>query len=607
MQNVLTEAEIKEINANDVGELVSRFAGVNLRSYGGLGGMKTVSSRSLGSQHTAVVLDGFVFQQAQTGQVNFGQIQPSNVISISDTQDTEVKKNLPVSAVINGSTFFIQRFENAFGKRKLAIRSSIGYGSFDRYQGDVAIRYRPNKWLLSVTGAYRSAEGIYPFTYRNGYQTVSAFRTNNDYEDYNLTGTIGRQFKKSSFRLGYSNLSIDQGLPGAVIYYYNAQNERLTTNDQRIFGDFEWGGNRIAIRTYVQGYHGKMSYTDPDYLFGKGLQRDYLNRYVNGGVTLLTKLSGKWNFHGGIETILSDLNVNDSSFASPVRTHLLGSLRSIYSTGCLDIKIQLSSQLVNEHTTSSQRSFLRLNPYVTITHKLQNGKYQQSLWYRNSFRMPSFNELYYNAIGNTNLKPEEANQLSYGWQITPFHPMNNLRIRANGFVNLVNNKIVAIPTQNLFVWSFQNVGEVFIYGGELIIDNDWMLGNHWRLSSQVNYTIQRSLDITKKGSPTHMDQIAYTPVHTGNIGLRLQYKNSGIRISNYLVSKRYVLNENIADNEIAGFWLADLNLFYRFEWKKNIIVASFSVNNIFNKQYAFIRAYSMPGTNCLVTLRYAFN
>lgn len=607
LQNVLTAEEIKEINANDVGELVSRFAGVNVRSYGGLGGMKTVSSRSLGSQHTAVVLDGFVFQQSQTGQVNFGQLQPSNVISISESKNGELKKNLPVSAMINGSTFFIQRFENAFAKEKLSIRASVGYGSFDRYQGDIAVRFRPNKWLISVTGSFRSAEGIYPFTYRNGYQTVSAFRSNNDYQDQTFTGTIGRQFKRSAFRIGYSNLSIDQGLPGAVIYYNNTQNERLATNDQRLFGDYEWIGGKIAIRGYAQAYEGKMSYTDPDYLFGVGLQTDYLNRYINSGLTLLTKLSGHWNFHGGVETILSDLRVSDEAFADPNRIHILGSLRTNYTRQKIEFVIQASAQMVNETTKDNERSFARLNPYISLTHTIRDGKYQHYLWYRNSFRMPSFNELYYNAIGNTELKPEEANQLNYGWQIIPFYPMNKLRIRANGFVNLVNNKIVAIPTQNLFVWSMQNVGRVFIYGGELLIDNDWKIKKHWKISSQVNYTFQRSTDITEKGSPTYMNQIAYTPVHTGNIGLRLEYKSTGIRISNYLVSKRYALNENIEANEVQGFWVADVSVFHRFEWKKNTITASFSVNNIFNEQYAFIRAYSMPGTNCLLTLRYAFN
>lgn len=606
-QNMLTSQEIKEINANDVGELVSRFAGVNLKSYGGLGGMKTVSSRSLGAQHTAVVLDGFVFQQAQTGQINFGQIQPSNVIAISDSKSTELKKNLPVSAVINGSTFFIQRFENSFGKEELAIRTSAGYGSFDRFQGDLAIRYRPKKWLFSATGSYRSSEGLYPFTYRNGYQTISAFRMNNDYNDYNFSATIGRQFKKSVFRMGYSNLAINQGLPGAVIFYNNTQNERLSTHDQRIFSDYEWAGKKLAVRSYVQAYQGEMRYSDPDYLFGVGLQTDYSNRYVNGGVTLLTKLKGKWNVHGGVEMIMSDLIVSDSSFVSPKRTHLLGSFRTNYLSNRMEVIAQVSSQLVNETTTSTFRSFVRLNPFVSITHKIHDGKFQQHLWYRNSFRMPSFNELYYNTIGNIELKPEDAHQVDYGWQLLPFKDFKLLRIRTSGFVNLVDNKIVAIPTQNLFIWSMQNVGRVFIYGGEVMIDTEMKIGQNWKFSSQVNYTFQKSLDITDKGSPTYLDQIAYTPVHSGNIGFRVEYRSTGIRISNYLVSKRYSLNENIETNEVEGFWVADVTLFHRFEWKKNTITASFSVNNIFNEQYAFIRAYSMPGTNCLITLRYAFN
>mgnify|MGYP002624503116 CR=1 FL=1 len=56
-------------------EAVRRFSGVQIRDYGGVGGLKTVNVRSLGSEHTGVFLDGFEIDNAQNMQVDLGRFQ----------------------------------------------------------------------------------------------------------------------------------------------------------------------------------------------------------------------------------------------------------------------------------------------------------------------------------------------------------------------------------------------------------------------------------------------------------------------------------------------------------------------------------------------------
>ena len=41
----LKRATILELNFEDVGQLLQKFAGINVKSYGGLGGLKTISVR----------------------------------------------------------------------------------------------------------------------------------------------------------------------------------------------------------------------------------------------------------------------------------------------------------------------------------------------------------------------------------------------------------------------------------------------------------------------------------------------------------------------------------------------------------------------------------
>ena len=55
---------IGRIGAQGLHEVLRTFAGVSIKDYGGIGGLKTVSVRSLGAQHTAVRYDGMSVSDA---------------------------------------------------------------------------------------------------------------------------------------------------------------------------------------------------------------------------------------------------------------------------------------------------------------------------------------------------------------------------------------------------------------------------------------------------------------------------------------------------------------------------------------------------------------
>ena len=47
---------MERLGIHDMGDALKRFAGVQVKDYGGVGGMKTVNIRGLGAGHTGVVL-----------------------------------------------------------------------------------------------------------------------------------------------------------------------------------------------------------------------------------------------------------------------------------------------------------------------------------------------------------------------------------------------------------------------------------------------------------------------------------------------------------------------------------------------------------------------
>ena len=178
------------------------------------------------------------------------------------------------------------------------------------------------------------------------------------------------------------------------------------------------------------------------------------------------------------------------------------------------------------------------------------------------------------------------------------------------YFNRITDKIVAIPTNNLFTWSIQNVGIVHAYGGEVAMNSRFALGGKKQLilASSINYSFQRSIDVSDPNHPTYRHQISYIPMHTGNFDLSLVYKKFGGKVSNYLISKRYSLNENNLANEVHGFAITDFGLFYTFEIKKKQSIRfQAQVKNAFNNSYSYIRFFIMPGRNYLISINYAFN
>ncbi len=622
---IIKEKEIQEIQANDVGEILQKIEGVNLKSYGGLGGLKTISVRSLGSQHSAISVDGFSLQNSQTGQVNLAQIQTNNLTEIALGVGEFTGFLNPVSSKIAGNNVSLRTFEMSFPRYSdsLQIRANTRLGSFGQISGYGAAKVKIKKGFVSGFGNYRTSNGLYPYQIKNGAETQFVTRKNNDYQDQYFGGVAGYEFRKNILaRISYKNSSINQGLPGAVIFYNNSADERLTTSDHSANADVQFRiGEGTFARAYASGNSNSMRYLDPTYFNSAGMvDISYFNRVLNAGFVakghLVKDLKHKYNrgFYLGVEGGMSDLKSSDSLFASPLRKQISAIAGVRLTFGKIKFIGHLSTQFVNETNQNGNegKDVLGVNPYAALetkeSHKL---RIRNRLWYRNSVRVPTFNELYYNNIGNTELVPERANQFGYNLSFTPLEKnKKQILVKAKVYFNQITDKIVAIPTQNLFTWSIQNVGIVHAYGGEVSASTRWEFGGKrdWILLNMLNYSFQRSIDMTDPNHPTYRHQIAYIPMHTGNFDVSLRCNNVGGKVSNYLISKRYSLNENNLANEVAGFAITDFSVFYNFNLKnKQSIRIQAQLKNAFNKSYSYIRSFVMPGRNYLISINYAFN
>ena len=110
----IDNAMIEKVVTVSVGDLAKYIAGVNVKDYGGIGGLKTISVRGLGSNHSAVIYDGISITDFQTGQVDLSKFSSSNIKEISLFNGQSYSLLQPARALASSNAFFIETIKPSF-------------------------------------------------------------------------------------------------------------------------------------------------------------------------------------------------------------------------------------------------------------------------------------------------------------------------------------------------------------------------------------------------------------------------------------------------------------------------------------------------------------
>ena len=163
---IFSKDALKNLNALLVSDAVKHFAGVTVKDYGGIGGLKTISIRSLGAQHTAVGYDGITLTDCQTGQIDLGRFSLNNVdqLSLSNGQSDNIfqpARFFASAGILNIQTL-TPRFEDG---KHTNISASFKTGSWGLVNPSLLLEQRiSRKWTVSANGEWMSSNGHYPYT-----------------------------------------------------------------------------------------------------------------------------------------------------------------------------------------------------------------------------------------------------------------------------------------------------------------------------------------------------------------------------------------------------------------------------------------------------------
>ena len=259
----LNREELLRKQAEDLGDLLKSFPGITLRNYGGLGGLKTISARGINGTHTGIIVDGFLLQNVQTGQIDLGNVQVENSTEIKFSYSMDEQKLQPVSAYLNASNLWIETFENQFSEDTLQLRFTSKLGSYGQLDDYLSAKWNRKRSYVALFGRYRRAEGTFPFAVQNFNQTVSGKRFNNDLQEGFAGASFGKQFQNGSrLKCNLAYNASDNGLPGAVILYNPVSAQRLANSNAAANIDYHFRLKKQYGRAYMSGRYDDLDYID---------------------------------------------------------------------------------------------------------------------------------------------------------------------------------------------------------------------------------------------------------------------------------------------------------------------------------------------------------
>ena len=614
---ILSGKELEKLNVYSVADALRYFSGVQIKDYGGIGGLKTVNIRSMGSHHVGVFYDGIELGNAQNGVVDLGRFSLDNmeVISLYNGQKSAIFQ--PAKDYSSASAIYMQTRKPLFkGEKKNNLNIGVKGGSFSTINPSLLWEHRFNERISSsISTEYMYTSGRYKFTYakKDGYDTT-AVRQNGDVRMLRLENAFFGKVPKGEWKAKAYLYNSERGYPGAAV-----REEPGKFRHQ----DRQWDTN-LFVQGSFQNYfkpwysllaNGKYAYDYLHYLSDPRLDvttmyvdNHYRQQEIYASAAHLFTIYPWWRMSLSNDFQWNALRADLIDFVYPTRNTILTSAATSFDFNRLMLQASLLYTHVDDNTRTKGANAGTKNKYtpsvIATWQPLTKLPLNVRAFYKKVFRMPTLNDLYYTFIGNKDLKPEYTTQYDVG--ITFSHTWNNhwlksLDLQIDGYYNEVDDKIIAMPTSNQFRWTMINLGHVEIRGLDAAIRGKWGFGKV-ELSTLFNYTYQKAQDFTDPTSEWYGGQIPYIPWHGGSIILNGSYQTWSCNYSFIYTGERYEAVANIPENYAQPWYTHDFSLSKTFQWGKTGIRVTAEINNIFNQQYEVVQCYPMPGTSFKIKL-----
>ena len=583
-----------------VSDVLKYFSGATVKDYGGLGGLKTVSVRGLGASHTAVAYDGVIITDNQTGQIDLGKFSSSQTESVRMVSGPDNDLLQPAALAAQAAVISVTAGRPYLGDSKARGNIQFKAGSFNTFNTQASTELKAGKLgAASLQAEWLGTQGDYPYI-QEGAGSRRMLRENSDVKRLRLEGALFSDIgRNSTLTTRVYWCQTEQGLPANIYYNDNAASERLLNNYSFIQSTLTSPVNdRLSLRFSAKYNINYTHYSDSK---ANTIQGYIDNRYTEqegyiSGVALY-RLAARLSASAGIDGRYSKLGSLGAMQACPTRYTVNSTAALKYASERLTLTGRLNHVITKEEVVIRQaaESYNHLSPTAGINWLAWPAAglhVRASL--SNTFRLPTFNDLYFEQIGRRDLRPEQATVTSAGLILE--NEINGIfySVYADLYNSNLKDRIMAVPGKNTAVWMMKNIGRVTVHGLETGLELRTSQGPV-RPALQVSYTYQRSMDKTESGSTTWNHQLPYTPRHSASAVAWVD--NPIVNVSlNLLYSGEYYCNGyNGPQYHMPSYYELGCSLWRQFRLYKGGLVLKAECINLTDSRYELVRNYPMPG------------
>ncbi|MFI0428029.1 TonB-dependent receptor plug domain-containing protein [Mariniflexile sp. HMF6888] len=522
----------------------------------GYGMVSSPSFRGTNASQTAVVWNGININSQLNGQTDFNTINTNNFNSIAiRSGGGSVQYG---SGAIGGSIHLNNKlaFNNHFENN---IQGS--YGSFNTEQVGFNSSYGTDKFSINLGSFYTSSKNDYK------YLGTNKVNENGSFENMNFNINLGFFVsEKDVLKLYHQNYQGQRDFSGTLVAparsKYEDENYRTMLDWSRVSG-------KTSSKFKVAHLHELFKYFEnkdkESYSFGK-VNTLLLNHNFN------VRINDKIQFGTILE--YTNLQGKGSSFKEPERNAfsaialLNHKPNNLISYG-INLRKDFTSGFESPLVFSVDAGFDLFEHY-----KIQiNGS--------KNYRIPTFNDLYWQPGGNLDLVPESSYQVDFGQQFNFKH----FNFKLNGYYISTEDLIQWKPDINGF-WSPVNIAETQSYGVELELESQYKVkAHHFNVNAHYSYTVSENIE-TKK-------QLIYVPFHKGNVSLAYGYKKINMYYQHMFNGEVFIIG-----SMLKGYNMGNVSFGYTLN-QRGIInyEINFKVNNLYNTYYENVALRPMPNRN----------
>lgn len=525
----------------------------------GSGMVSSPSFRGTTASQTAVIWNGININSQLNGQTDFNTINTSNYSSIAiRSGGGSVQYG---SGSIGGS---IHLNNDLQFKDHFKTRLKTGYGSFNTKNLGVNTSFGNKTFTGNIGVIYVDSDNDYKYL---GTGTVNE---NGAFNNLNLNLNLGAFIsERDILKLYHQNYTGNREFSGTLVATSQSKYE-----DENYRTMLEW--SRISGK-----YNSKLKFVHLHEQFKYFENKDKAIFSLGKVNTLLVNhdFNIRFNETLQIKSILeySSLKGTGDSFSDPKR-------EAFSATALLQhqphSKIGYVVNLRQDFTSGFNSPFV----FSVDAGFDVNTHYKIQLNGSKNYRIPTFNDLYWQPGGNLDLVPESSYQIDLGQQFN----YNNFKIKLNGYYINTLDMIQWQPGSS-GLWSPVNVGEVLSYGAELELKYAYRINQHkFNVSGHYSYTVSEDAETN--------EQLIYVPFHKGNINVAYGFK----ALSFYY---QHLFNGEVSEigNSLSGYNVGNLGLSYLFNSHKKIsFIVDFKLNNVFNTYYENVWIRPMPNRNFIV-------